>query len=199
MKKSESLVATLLAIYAILLTISFALYAVIKEFNIDISLSTNHLIWTATLFAPIAVLMTYTVSKEQKNAENMSRYGEQIYKGFIKYFSILESCPLFFENKELISNKSEELDSHFNKLSILIVVYCEFLKYIRHEEKILDLQKLENQHLGLIRSMKKLTDYVEEQIWMHSLNEFAIRKGRMIDLMKKISKDLAKKFLYLGE
>ncbi|NHC04773.1 hypothetical protein G9F31_13560 [Acinetobacter sp. 187] len=69
MKKSESLVATLLAIYAILLTISIALYAVIKEFNIDIALSTNLLIWTATLFAPIAVLMTYTSWYHQKGLE----------------------------------------------------------------------------------------------------------------------------------
>lgn len=72
MKKNESLMVTLLSIYAILLTISIALYALIKEFEMDVALTTNLLLWSATLFAPIAVLMTYTSWKVQKRNEELS-------------------------------------------------------------------------------------------------------------------------------
>lgn len=199
MKKSESLVATLLVIYAILLTISVALYAVIREFSIDIALSTNLLIWTATIFAPIAVLMTYTSWKEQKNSENMSRYSEEIYIGFVEYFSILESYPLIFENREEAVIRTEELDSHFRKMSLLIVVYFRFLKYIKEEDKIFDFQKLENHHLKLILVMEILNKNLDEIVWYKSVNDFVVIRDQVMNQLKKISNDLAEKFMYLSE
>ena len=120
MKKSESLVATLLAIYTILLTISIALYAVIKEFNIDIALSTNLLIWTATLFAPIAVLMTYTSWNKQKKAELISRLARNDLKKYTKIMHELNQLEWAFRN--LVSNKNynhdkELFEQSLNKLS----------------------------------------------------------------------------------
>lgn len=60
MKKSENLLATLLAVYAIILVLCIAIYAIFKLLDVDIALATNLLLWSATIFAPIAVLMTYT-------------------------------------------------------------------------------------------------------------------------------------------
>lgn len=76
MKKTENLVATLLAIYGILCAVSIALYALIQLFVDDKSTATNLLIWSATIFAPIAVLMTYTSWREQKKLEIVSRMSE---------------------------------------------------------------------------------------------------------------------------
>lgn len=58
MKKSENLVATLLAIYGILCAISIALYALIQMFVEDKSTATNLLIWSATMFAPIVLIIS---------------------------------------------------------------------------------------------------------------------------------------------
>ncbi|WP_214645563.1 hypothetical protein [Acinetobacter terrae] len=76
MKKEENLVATLLAVYAIILALCIAIYAIFKLLEVDITLATNLLIWSATIFAPIAVLMTYTNWREQKQAELLSEMSE---------------------------------------------------------------------------------------------------------------------------
>lgn len=69
MKKSENLIATVLAVYAIILTLCIAIYAIFKSLEVDITLATNLLLWSAGIFAPIAVLMTYTNWREQKGSE----------------------------------------------------------------------------------------------------------------------------------
>jgi len=58
-----------LAIYGILCAISIALYELIQIFVEDKSTATNLLIWSATMFAPIAVLMIYTSWEKQKSTE----------------------------------------------------------------------------------------------------------------------------------
>lgn len=60
MDKSENLVARLLAVYVIILTLCIAIYAIFQLLEVDLTLATNLLLWSAAIFAPIAVLMTYT-------------------------------------------------------------------------------------------------------------------------------------------
>ena len=73
MDKSENLVARLLAVYAIILTLCIAIYAIFRLLEVDLTLATNLLLWSAAIFAPIAVLMTYTSWREQKGSEILSR------------------------------------------------------------------------------------------------------------------------------
>ncbi|MEK5757706.1 hypothetical protein [Acinetobacter variabilis] len=73
MDKSENLVARLLAVYAIILTLCIAIYAIFQLLEVDLTLATNLLLWSAAIFAPIAVLMTYTSWREQKGSEILSR------------------------------------------------------------------------------------------------------------------------------
>ena len=59
-----------MAIYWILCAISIAPYALIQMFVEDKSTAKkNLLIWSATMFAPIAVLMIYTSWEKQKSTE----------------------------------------------------------------------------------------------------------------------------------
>ncbi|MGX9939850.1 hypothetical protein ACVHNT_08640 [Acinetobacter pseudolwoffii] len=74
MKKSENLLATLLAVYAIILVLCIAIYAIFKLLDVDIALATNLLLWSATIFAPLAILMTYTSWREQKGIEVIANY-----------------------------------------------------------------------------------------------------------------------------
>lgn len=64
MKKTDNLFVTLLVVYGILLALCIAIYAIFKLLKVEITLATNLLIWSATIFAPIAVLMTYTNWRE---------------------------------------------------------------------------------------------------------------------------------------
>ncbi len=73
MKKTENLVTTLLVIYGALCAVSIALYALIQMFVEGKPTATNLLIWSATIFAPIAVLMTYTSWKEQRKVEEIAK------------------------------------------------------------------------------------------------------------------------------
>lgn len=79
MKRSENLIATLLVIYGILCAINIALYALMQVFVEDKSTATNLLIWSATIFAPIAVLMTYTNWKEQRKAEEIAKSASKLF------------------------------------------------------------------------------------------------------------------------
>lgn len=83
MKKSENLVATLLAVYAIIFVLCIAIYAFFKLLEVDITLATNLLLWSAAIFAPIAVLMTYTSWKEQKGSEILSSMSKDSYASLL--------------------------------------------------------------------------------------------------------------------
>ena len=78
MKKSENLVATLLAVYAIILVLCIAIYAIFKLLEVDITLATNLLLWSAAIFAPVAVLMTYNSWREQKGSEVVAILAKDI-------------------------------------------------------------------------------------------------------------------------
>ncbi len=97
MKKNESLMATLLSIYAILLTISIAIYALIQELKLNIALTTNLLIWSATLFAPIAVLMTYTSWREQKHSELLSNIAKDEFLLYTELHKLINDLDWLFQ------------------------------------------------------------------------------------------------------
>lgn len=48
-------------------------------FVVDKSTATNLLIWSATIFAPIAVLMTYTSWKEQRKVEEIAKLAGKLF------------------------------------------------------------------------------------------------------------------------
>ncbi len=103
MKKSENLVATLLAVYAIILTLCIAIYAIFKLLDVNITLATNLLIWSAAIFAPLALLMTYTSWKEQKGGEVISNLAQNDLKKYAKIMNEISQLEWSFRN--LISNK----------------------------------------------------------------------------------------------
>ncbi|WP_257226518.1 hypothetical protein [Acinetobacter sp. YH12105] len=92
MKKSENLLATLLAVYAIILVLCIAIYAIFKLLDVDIALATNLLLWSATIFAPLAILMTYTSWREQKGVEVIANYCKGLVIQLVE-LEHLRACP----------------------------------------------------------------------------------------------------------
>ena len=67
MPDKKSFAVTLIIIYlALVFLVGTAVYALIVYFCLNDSLATNILIWTATLFATIALLYTFNFWKDQK-------------------------------------------------------------------------------------------------------------------------------------
>lgn len=93
MDKSENLVARLLAVYVIILTLCIAIYAIFGLLEVDLTLATNLLLWLASIFAPIAVLMTYTSWREQKRAEFLAQLALELRKklqeNFVKVADVI--------------------------------------------------------------------------------------------------------------
>ncbi|WP_180044579.1 hypothetical protein [Acinetobacter sp. YH16039] len=121
MKKSENLVATLLAIYGILCAISIALYALIQMFVEDKSTATNLLIWSATMFAPIVLIISLKQWSLQKRLEDCALLAQKIRKimelksadiwfitWFLKEYEYKEN-----ESNALIFDKCKELQNIF--------------------------------------------------------------------------------------
>nr|WP_314367282.1 hypothetical protein [uncultured Acinetobacter sp.] len=70
MNKNSNYLINLLFIYlAMVLLIGISLYALIKLFGIDSSLSSNLLIWSATLFPSIVIIYTFQSWRNQKASE----------------------------------------------------------------------------------------------------------------------------------
>ena len=91
MDKSENLVARLLAVYAIILTLCIAIYAIFQLLEVDLTLATNLLLWSAAIFAPIAVLMTYTSWREQKG-RNLSSMSKDNYASLLELGESFDRC-----------------------------------------------------------------------------------------------------------
>lgn len=72
-KQFNNLITTLTIVYlALVFLVGIAIYALVIEFCLDITLTTNILIWSATIFAPLAILATYNSWKDQKGNEVLS-------------------------------------------------------------------------------------------------------------------------------
>lgn len=69
MKKLENLITNLFSVYAYILLVCIGLYWIFKYMELDITLASNLLIWSATIFAPIVILLTYKEWQKQKAAE----------------------------------------------------------------------------------------------------------------------------------
>ncbi|WP_228206912.1 hypothetical protein [Acinetobacter sp. LoGeW2-3] len=117
MKKLENLVATLLAVYAIILTLCIAIYAIFKLLEVDITLATNLLLWSAAIFAPIAVLMTYTSWREQKRAEVLAQIAMNLREKINQEVGEIRYLLNFIDNiKNIKSGSINTLDQNVEKI-----------------------------------------------------------------------------------
>ena len=132
MKKSENLVATLFAVYAIILVLCIAIYAIFKLLKVDITLATNLLLWSATIFAPLAVLMTYTKWREQKGSEVLAAEARNLIINLNEYkvqtnkiLGLVENNYLNDSDNEIIKNllspkiEEKEIKRNWNSLNLL--------------------------------------------------------------------------------
>lgn len=156
MKKNESLMATLLSIYAILLTISIAIYALIQELKLDIALTTNLLIWSATLFAPIAVLMTYTSWREQKHSELLSNIAKDEFLSYTELHKLINDLDGLFQCLLSDPNNEKYKESFDNGTKIVF----DFKKKIENESHLFRHILLDEQNSKWITVQMKISVYM---------------------------------------
>lgn len=127
MKKFEHLIATLLAVYTIILILCIALYAIFKILKVDITLATNLLLWSAAIFAPVAVLMTYNSWREQKGSEVVAILAKDITTDILELralnneiFSGFCVSNISFEKSQKNINRSHDLRIQIKRSIILL-------------------------------------------------------------------------------
>lgn len=104
MKNKESFIVTLIVIYlALVFLIGIAVYALIIHFKLEVTLATNILIWTATLFATIALLYTFNTWRDQKGSEVLSKLSENMFFDMTNIFEINKN--IIDEHREIILSK----------------------------------------------------------------------------------------------
>ena len=148
MDKSENLVARLLAVYAIILTLCIAIYAIFQLLEVDLTLATNLLLWSAAIFAPIAVLMTYTSWREQKGSEILSSMSKDNYASLLELenhlIDVANSVKYQFRSWQLSENREKLFNNQY-------------------------LLKLKNRMFSLKKNLDMIVRYQKENIELKTL------------------------------
>lgn len=132
-KKSDHFAITLTTIYLTLVSLSVALYALIKTFIHDSDsqgMAVDLLSWSATLFATIALLYTFNSWRSQKELEVIASESKNI----IKLISNLEENAM---NILISINKKNNLDEIFrntNEYKVLYQLVTSHLNFILQYE-----------------------------------------------------------------
>ena len=149
MDKSENLVARLLAVYAIILTLCIAIYAIFQLLEVDLTLATNLLLWSASILAPIAVLMTYTSWRKQKGSEVIAEQAKQLAILTIEIEGINNKILTGFWVKNIDFKKAKNLVDEFYSLRINMLSSFKFLKEATKDQELeKKIQLFEQKTLG---------------------------------------------------
>lgn len=184
--------------YLCLLIISFILYFVIKVFDVDIPLTTNLLIWTATIFAPLAFLLTYSNWKEQKSAEIISNYSDQIYRDILVYLKIVEGYSLTWPKQDNQIEVTKKLDEHYEKIRLTLYLYCDFLRAMERSVETEKFQEFERQHYSFLLVLQTLDDEEDVNNWSQYSGSFSIQLNEITKIINVIMSDLIKTILHLN-
>ncbi|MGE4316204.1 hypothetical protein [Acinetobacter sp.] len=198
MKKSENLVATLLAIYGILCAISIALYALIQIFVEDKSTATNLLIWSATMFAPIVLIISLKQWSLQKRLEDCALLAQKIRK-----IMELKSADIWFITWFLKEYKYKENESNaliFDKCKELQNIFLQYhydlnvieASYHGEDSAILEkyLSQLWEIEAGILLDIDEVKRAEEIETLKYLLGDpsrFMLLHKQVIDLLLKIS------------
>lgn len=126
----ENFVATMLAIYAILLTLCLALYAFIDFFNIDKSLASNLLVWSATIFGPLVLLLTFNSWRQQKVSEVLSDESKVFYSYIHDNFQDLTQLIKLVEENGIGDHYYHSIKNRYSLNLQFLNLYADLLKHI---------------------------------------------------------------------
>lgn len=124
------------AIYAILLTLCLALYALIDVSGVDKSLASNLLVWSATIFAPIALLMTYDSWRGQKASEVIANEAKELIIKLDKYYVSCSELRAFKLNINIFKEKYIEEAYKNHTLYESLYESIIFLSYLIDDKEV---------------------------------------------------------------
>lgn len=182
--KKENFVATMIAIYAILLTLCIAIYAFIDFFKIDKSLASNLLVWSATLFAPIALLMTYENWRAEKASEVIAEEAKQTIKDVLEMIKIINYLKQDHYDDELRTEQFKRFKLLFENCvsNILYIDDCINVSGLKDElfklsEKFQEIKLLEKKKLLNKASIGKNREFVK------IIHEFSSRGINIVNIL----------------
>lgn len=111
LNKQFSLPTTLIILYLGLLSICIALYALIQIYVDDKATATNLMIWSATLFAPVAVFFGFRTWKIQSFDQSKIKAIEKLKEKVSEFSKITFNYRFYSSNLALLKERnSDEFD-----------------------------------------------------------------------------------------
>lgn len=197
MKKSENLIATLLAVYAIILVLCIAIYSIFKLLEVDITLATNLLLWSAAIFAPIAVLMTYTGWKAQKRTEFLAQLALDLRRKLLDNFLKLADVMHYIEAVKYKDNiDQKQLQERLENLKNIQLTILNNFDFLIKEYGYLDQQNSLTQLRIIVSSSE---DYLfQRKVFIENninvIQEFSPQK--LISIYYQVNEFLTSIILY---
>lgn len=170
-------ITTLIIIYFALVTVSIALYALIKIFfKSDADIATSLLGWTATMFATIALLYTFHSWRDQKSSEIVSEESKLIFK-------------FLHSNHQCFNNIFENTDSNLDERSYQYVRdnYSKYIENLNLYNSLILIMKKQNTEKEFKKYMEMLKDNFKSQVY----NKEKLERNK--DYIFECSKNLEEK------
>ncbi|KRI62320.1 hypothetical protein APC62_07445 [Acinetobacter pittii] len=188
----KSLLADLLAIYAIILTICIALYAIFDVFKIDKSTATNLLVWSATLLAPISIFYGFRSWKIQLFDQSKINAVENIKKKVSEFNKVTLDYRLYSRNLYLLLEKDETTfkkilkewveKAEFIRREIMSILEIDGIYFDSSKNELKTLYKHNDNLLELINEIEN-AEFILFTCWIGSASPSPLENGESKEIV----------------
>ncbi|WP_336950831.1 hypothetical protein [Acinetobacter sp. AS167] len=169
--KNSTFIHEILAIYGYLILVDVVLYAIIFFFKLDITLTTNLLIWSATLFAPLALLLTYNGWRSQKASDVIAAESKVFYNYLHDNHHNIKAI---IDSWGKVEAKN---DYHVEKIKIR---YAENLQYLNLYYGLL-------QHISDDESIYKIEVYINDLELIFNNKNISFEDPKILSQLKSLN------------
>lgn len=172
---------------ALVFLVGIAIYALIKHYALDAPLATNILIWSATLFAPIAILATLNSWKEQKSSEILAAHSKEMYAYMSDTFTLIDDIMVHMPRTLEQSQKYYlDLSDNHNKNCYMLYIYIDMIKRCNDEEFLEIIEDYQKNHIYYMY----LIDCVESDITSNNIRSYISQFEPTYNELHKNIKDI---------
>lgn len=192
LNKKFSLPTTLIILYLAMLTLCIALYALIQIYVDDKSTATNLMIWSATLFAPVAVFYGFYTWKIQLFDQSKIKAIEKLKEKVSEFSKITFNYRFYSRNLDLLRNRNS---NEFDKLEkawvqkaeslrrdIMTILEIDGFYFENGTDELSKLYELNNGLLDLIIDIENASS-VLKMCWIGSATPSPLSEGETVEIL----------------
>lgn len=187
-----SLPMTLIILYFAMLTISIALYALIQIYVDDKGTATNLMIWSATLFAPVAVFYGFHTWKFQLFDQSKIKAIEKLKEKVSEFSKTTFNYRLYSRNLDLLRNRNyDELDklqdewvqkAESLRRDIITILEVDGFYFENATDELNKLYELNNGLLDVITNIENAI-FILKTCWIGSATPSPLSEGESVEAL----------------